>query len=267
MSSIAMVADISSYIQQWRWIPGVTLGSSWVSPFAGSLVYLACIYLITLAMRERKAFLLQKINIVHNFFLCSLSFVMLVGVLHAAFYQAKEQGIMSLLCEATPHAVSGPIGFWIYVFHLSKYYEMLDTVILALRKKPIIFLHIFHHMIVVPVTWKWLDDQWLNGSWWCTFVNSLVHCFMYYYYLLTAMGRTVWWKQYITQGQIVQFFTGFFIVSFWFGIRSQPQYQCHGGLPAAVFSHSMNCLMIILFFRFYFKTYKRRENPGKEKHM
>jgi len=247
------------------WVPGQTPFSSWFWPVGTALGYLFLIYLITLLMKNRPPLGLKTINIIHNINLFLISLVMMVGVFQAAyrviFFGA---GWMSLLCERTEHEVQGRIGFWVYVFYLSKYYEMVDTILLALKKKPIIFLHIFHHMVMVPVTWKWLDDQWLNGSWWCTFVNSLVHCFMYYYYFLTSIGRTVWWKKYITQGQLIQFFTGFVMVSIWFIIRNQPKYQCKGGLPAALFSHSMNCLMIILFFRFYFKTYK--EESAKQEY-
>jgi len=246
-----------SHTREWRWDPETTLFSHWAWPVGAAASYLSLIYVLTLVMRNRKAFSLKVPNILHNLVLVVFSFCTMIGVLHAAYLQTAEQGFMSLMCERTNHAVEGRIGFWIYIFYLSKYYETVDTVLMALRKKPIIFLHIFHHMIVILVTWKWLDDQWLNGSWWCTLVNSLVHFFMYYYYLIASLGHTVWWKKYITQGQIVQFFTGFFVVSFWFIIRSQ--YKCQGGLPAAVFSHSMNCLMIILFFRFYFMTYKSKD--------
>ncbi|MCO5560317.1 hypothetical protein L7F22_013929 [Adiantum nelumboides] len=44
---------------------------------------------------------------------------------------------------------SGPVFFWSYVFYLSKFYELLDTFIMILKRRPLTFLHVFHHAIVV----------------------------------------------------------------------------------------------------------------------
>jgi len=190
---------------------------------------------------------------------------MWVGILTAAYDYIQREGGVSLLCEFKPNAVNGKIGFWIYVFYLSKYYEFMDTVILALKKKPIIFLHIWHHAVMIPVTWMWLHDQWLVGSWWCTNVNSLVHAFMYYYYYRSAQGKHVWWKRFITQGQIIQFVTGFILVSIWLVLRKQPSFNCTGGLPGALLSHFANCSFILLFYKFYRTTYtpKKGEKGAK----
>lgn len=45
----------------------------------------------------------------------------------------------------------GPIGLAAYIFYLSKYYEFVDTFILVLRKKPVIFLHVYHHAVMPAV--------------------------------------------------------------------------------------------------------------------
>lgn len=47
----------------------------------------------------------------------------------------------------------------------SKYVELFDTVVLILRKKPVIFLHSYHHVVMLTVTWSWLDGKWIAGSW------------------------------------------------------------------------------------------------------
>ena len=40
---------------------------------------------------------------------------------------------------------------------------------------------------------------------WCQLINTLVHVFMYYYFAIAALGKTVWWKKHLTAGQLVQF--------------------------------------------------------------
>jgi fatty acid elongase 3 len=32
--------------------------------------------------------------------------------------------------------------------------------------------------------------------------NSLVHVVMYYYYMLVTLGKSVWWKKYLTVFQV-----------------------------------------------------------------
>ena len=40
---------------------------------------------------------------------------------------------------------------------------------------------------------------WLSSG--CLF-NSLVHVVMYYYYMLVTLGKSVWWKKYLTVFQV-----------------------------------------------------------------
>ena len=37
---------------------------------------------------------------------------------------------------------------------------MLDTYILALKKKPLTFLQMYHHTIIVVMCWTWLHWGW-----------------------------------------------------------------------------------------------------------
>jgi len=248
-------------LAEWKWdSPHTPLSSSYY-PFCGIACYLLGIVALKAFMRERQAMILKGVQVVYNVAMVALSISMLTSMVLAAWGRAQRRGVMSLICEQpedVPYA--GAFGFVIYVFYLSKYIELLDTVFLILRKKPVIPLHIFHHGIMLFATWSWLDGSWISGAWWCVFVNSLVHSFMYYYYLLSSLGYNVWWKQMLTGGQIVQFWTGFFLVSYWYYIRNEE--KCLGGLVAATFSHAGNIILIVMFVRFFITTYGKKE--GKQ---
>ena len=38
--------------------------------------------------------------------------------------------------------------------------QMIDTYILALKKKPLTFLQMYHHTIIVVLCWSWLATGW-----------------------------------------------------------------------------------------------------------
>ncbi|KAJ0058663.1 hypothetical protein NL108_000368, partial [Boleophthalmus pectinirostris] len=96
-----------------------------------------------------------------------------------------------------------------WMFYISKYIELLDTVFFVLRKKQnqITFLHVFHHS-VMPWSWWWgvtLTPAGGMGSF-HAMVNSAVHVIMYFYYGLSAAGprfqKYLWWKKYMTAIQL-----------------------------------------------------------------
>lgn len=62
------------------------------------------------------------------------------------------------LLRSHDNACQGPLFFWSYIYYLSKYYEFLDTVILALKGKPLSFLHVSHHALVCPMAYLWVDQ-------------------------------------------------------------------------------------------------------------
>jgi hypothetical protein len=66
----------------------------------------------------------------------------------------------------------------------------LDTVILVLKKKQLIFLHVYHHTIVLPMSFLWLDAHMIFHAFGLVF-NTSIHVIMYYYYGRSALGRKV----------------------------------------------------------------------------
>ena len=126
---------------------------------------------------------------------------------------------------------------------------MIDTYILALKKKPLTFLQMYHHTIIVVLCWSWLYAGW--SLHWCgsakarpaadarrigLLANTVVHVFMYYYFALSALGINVWWKkvrpragskqpdhtpQYLTALQLVQFSLVFSSIAVWWTMDLQ----------------------------------------------
>lgn len=95
----------------------------------------------------------------------------------------------------------------VWLFYLSKYYELLDTFILLIKGKPSSFLQTFHHSGSILSLWTMCITR-IPGMWIFTFLNSFIHTLMYFYFTLTCLGYRPTWKRHLTTMQISQFLIG-----------------------------------------------------------
>jgi hypothetical protein len=96
--------------------------------------------------------------------------------------------------------------FIMIIFLLSKLYEQVDTIILILRGKSLLMLHVWHHGTTFMATYC---AMFTAAIFWFGFINSFIHILMYLYY-----ARFNWIKpfaKYITKLQILQFCVGLFL--------------------------------------------------------
>lgn len=88
---------------------------------------------------------------------------------------------------------------------------------------------------------------------------------MYYYYFQAARGIKVWWKQYITQLQILQFIIDLAFIYFaswnYFASAYAPSFPhvgtCAGEPLAAFCGCAILSSYLVLFLAFYTRTYKK----------
>jgi len=204
--------------------------------------------------------------VAHNLFLSGLSLLMVIGVVKNALKVFSEHDLYTTYCgiPADPEMDVG-LGFWAYVFYASKYYELIDTFFLVLRKSDLTFLHVFHHSTVVVCCWYALHEEMVFG--WITCLNNAsVHVLMYYYYAQQARNvRDIWWKKYLTSLQILQF-TVDCVTSVFFIYFKMMGYYCRGTVPAWFVGNGMGIVFFFLFADFYRSTYKGRQPvPSKSK--
>jgi len=194
---------------------------------------------------------------------------MFLGSFYGAYLKYKQQGLWAgLVCEQEQEPMKGQLFYWCYIFYLSKFYEFIDSYLLVLKKKPLIFLHVFHHLVMPFVCWAGLQGKWCMALWTSCFWNSFVHIFMYYYYAVSTIGISPWWKKYLTGLQIYQFVTGIVYTGIYFyyyfgGLRigaTGLSYKqgCTGDFRAVLFMFTVNCSFLFLFVKFYLDTYSSK---------
>ncbi|XP_001599867.1 elongation of very long chain fatty acids protein AAEL008004 [Nasonia vitripennis] len=159
----------------------------------------------------------------------------------------------------TPRAVE--IAGTVYLYFIVKIIDLLDTVFFVLRKKQnqISFLHVYHHTGMVMGSWGGVKYLAGGHATFLGLINSFVHVIMYTHYLVSSFKiANPWWKKYITQLQLIQFFL--ILVHFsqllWTEDCGFPRW------PAAIFI-PQNIFMIVLFGDFYYQTYVKKKPQKK----
>ena len=77
-----------------------------------------------------------------NYFLAWLSMVMFVGLVLGIFRALLKHGTYAYFCDGQiMWGGDDAVGFFMTIFYISKYPELLDTVLLVVRGRKIRFLH------------------------------------------------------------------------------------------------------------------------------
>lgn len=229
---------------------------NWYIPFVWSfLVYLPLIYLGQYLMKDRQPFSLKIALILWNGALCIFSVYGLSRVL-PEFIWSYKRGIHHTVCNNS-FTHSKEARYWVYVFALSKIPEYVDTVFLVLRKRPIIFLHVYHHASVVILSWFEYASGSASARWFYT-MNYAVHSLMYAYYALKVMPNFVripkWVSMLVTTLQTLQMIMGTYVVAHGYYTKLTGG-RCDISMPISLYALVTYTSYLILFSRFFYQAY------------
>lgn len=155
-----------------------------------------------------------------------------------------------------------------WLFTLSKVVELGDTVFLVLRKRPVVFLHYYHH--VATLVYAWYSYTFQYGSCrWGMWMNYAVHSLMYGYYWLRSLKVRL--PKYanicVTLAQICQMLVGSYVCFRVFGhvaLKFLPVMDgCQCDPIVSIVNTVMYISYAILFIQLFFKSYCRGKKIAK----
>lgn len=144
----------------------------WIN-YAACILYVIIIFSGQKYMKKRSPLNPGMFLFVWNTSLCLFSlFGFLRMFAEIPLLLRHYQNFQSTVC--IPQLETGPSAFWQVMFTLSKFIEFGDTFLLVIRKKPVIFLHWYHHITVLVYTMhvvtrfspigRWMVSWYLNYS-------------------------------------------------------------------------------------------------------
>lgn len=238
----------------------------WI-PILATVLYLAFCYYGPKVMRHRKAFHLKTALCLWNLSLSLISIAGAVRVGTHLLYLLSPWGGFSFrdtICEP-PEATyaDNATGLWCVVFTVSKLLELVDTIFVVLRKKPLIFLHWYHHATVLLCSW--FGHVTFTPALYFMAINYSIHGVMYMYFFFMAVTKVPPWfnPMWLTAAQISQMFVGIFVIvmSCYYKYFEGNGCAIDGRMIVAI------CLMystyLVLFVKFFLQRYagqkKRKE--------
>lgn len=217
------------------------------------VMYLVLLQLLRKNMETKEPSSVGTAMRVHNIFLGAFSGLMFVALLAEVAGVVRRFGVVGSWCDL--QAYTPFLAAIYYHNYLAKYYELLDTVFLVLRKKPLTFLHVYHHSATLLLTAVQLSDR-TTVQWVPILLNLGVHTVMYAYYAMRSFGYTPWWKRYLTGFQITQFVVDMAVCLY--ASWRYTQGVCDATLRSSVVGCAILGSYLLLFLRFYSNTYGAR---------
>ncbi|GAB0092075.1 Elongation of very long chain fatty acids protein [Sergentomyia squamirostris] len=230
--------------------------------FIGNL-YLLMVFAGPTIMKDQKPFALKNLILFYNFTMSATNAYICYELYHRASLLNFTWFCTPLPAENDPNGVLLARATWLYF--LTKFIELLDSVFFILRKKnnQLSGLHVYHHASMLGYSMMVVKYFPIGISYTPLLLNSGVHVLMYLYYGLSALGPAIqpylWWKKYLTMIQMIQFICGM-------TIQLVSQVSGCSMMPPVLLALNFVFLSVflILFGQFYMQSYKKTQKSNQK---
>jgi hypothetical protein len=243
----------------------------WVTIF-----YVTTIFGLKWLMKDRKPMQLTLGLRLWNLWLAVFSIVGSLVTGYALWSEIFTRGLVSSYTRSLDF-FEGFSGLWTFWFCMSKFAELGDTYFIVLRKRPLMFLHWYHHWATLNYgLMSYVDKTAFNT--WIVWLNFSVHAVMYSYYFLAACNIRLpaWFAQCLTSAQITQFLIALAILAH-VGLRLMAGSYVDTSATSYAYCLLMEISYVALFGNFFYQAYiagggkkfnrekQRKQQNGAEK--
>uniref|UniRef100_A0A7S1ZT57 Elongation of fatty acids protein n=1 Tax=Trieres chinensis TaxID=1514140 RepID=A0A7S1ZT57_TRICV len=229
-------------------------------PIIACVLYGALIGLGKLYMRDRESWKWRRTLAMWNLGLSVFSWIGMARTLPQLVHNLWTMSLRDNLCT-NPEITygSGSTGLWVQLFVLSKFPELFDTFFIVIHKKPLIFLHWYHHITVLLYCWHSYVSTSPSGVFFVV-MNYSVHASMYGYYFLMAMKLKPKWFNpiIITCFQISQMIVGVIVTLlafYYYNTDTNKESPCQIQKENNVAAFLMYGSYLFLFLQFFIRRY------------
>lgn len=206
---------------------------------------------------ESKKYLCDLLEMPWASWCFSLSFFSMFGSFYTFKYMYYNYNLIPIMETES--------GFWIEIFLLSKIPELLDTVFIVLRSKPLVALQWYHHFTTLLLSYL-VSDLYCNEFVPFIFMNYTVHVFMYLYFALYCFfGKKL--NVYGTFVNIIQTMQMFFAIGYGIYLYHMSTVSCEVEVSdkRKQYYYYYGIFMYSTFFVMFISLYFERVNRIKSK--
>ena len=257
LESVPIISDIQSKhdgLKAQDWVH-----NNWTLTIPISVLYVLLVYGGRKWMESKPAYDLHRTLFLWNVGLAVFSIFGALSVVPNLVHHIYKNGFKQSVCITTtkydPH-----INIWCLFFALSKIIELGDTAFIVLRKSRLQFIHWYHHMTVLLSTWYTYSQCGPNPtSHWLGAMNYTVHCFLYSYYALTAVGVKfpIRVAKSITIIQLIQMFMGLITTLITYKTYVINKEECDIKISVIYVALSVYSSYALLFMYYYYRRYMK----------
>lgn len=239
--------------------------NNWHQSIYWSIFYIIVIFSIQRYMKNRPPLELKTPLIIWNIGLALFSIAGTIRMLPGFLHIINEFGFTFSICDNQYGKRIQPTVFWAWLFISSKVLELGDTLFIVLRKRKLIFLHWYHHIMTLMMCW-YTTGNLVAVTHWFGVMNYCVHSFMYTYYALSALNIKIprYIAMTITSLQLSQMIIGSF-VCYWAINTKWQGYHCEFPDNAVIVALTVYLTYVLLFARLFYNSYIGKSNKKLKK--
>ncbi|KAF8375262.1 hypothetical protein PRIPAC_81691 [Pristionchus pacificus] len=150
-----------------------------------AIAYVIGVHLLQRSMLNRKPFNLRWPHLIWNACFALFSLMGFIRMSEEILFLLRTRPLLdSISYSWDPHQ---PVAFWALCCITSKFFALGDTVFIVLRKRPLIFLHWYHHSSVLIASWHSAKEC-VACTRWFILINFGVASITYAYFAVKIVG-------------------------------------------------------------------------------